>query len=169
MRIKSTFVACAVTLTALVASAEAAAPGPSSNGHGGITVTSTTGKEAKRQFTFSAVTRKDGTVTGSAVLRNPEFDFFAHFDISCLRVVGNSATFGGTVTKTNDPFFTEEGDGFDRGFFTVVDNGEPGTQDTISSVFFDNVVPPQACQATGVNDFPQRPIENGNVQVKSGS
>ena len=161
------FVAVGATLTILGASpAIAAAPTPSSNGHGGITVTDANGKQAKRQFTFSATTAKDGTVSGKAVLRNPAFDFTAQFDISCLVVAGNRATFGGRVTKTNDPVFSSEGGGFDRGFFTVVDNGEPGTNDTISSVFFDNTVGPEACKVTGPEDFPQMPIENGNVQVK---
>ena len=68
------------------------------------------------------------------------------------------------VTKSNDPVL---GPGqFDRAFFTVVDNGEPGTNDTISPVYFDDTVGPEACQNTGPNDFDQVPIENGNVQVR---
>lgn len=138
---------------------------PSANGHG--TLINPDG--SKRQFSFSAVTKRDGTVTGSAVLHNPAFDFFAKFDISCLNVVGNRATFGGLVTKTNDPFFSPApgGGGFDRAFFTVVDNGEPGSADTISRVSFDDTVGPEACELTGPTDFVQEPIENGNVQVKN--
>jgi len=166
------FAAAGAVLAAVVlpAAPASAAPAPlivaqpSANGHG----TTINADGSKRQFSFSAVTRKDGTVTGSAVLHNPAFDFFAKFDVSCLKVEGNRATFGGLVTKTNDPFFSSDGGGFDRGFFTVVDNGEPGTGDTISSVFFDNEVGPEACELTGSEEFPQRPIENGNVQVKSG-
>jgi len=147
--------------------AHAAAPAtPSSNGHGGYTVTDTNGRQVHRQFSFSATTKKDGTVNGSAELHNPAFDptFSMHVDVTCLKVTGNVASFGGTVTKTSDPAFGPGG--YDRAFWTVVDNGEPGTNDTISAVFFDNVVPPSACQFITPSDFPQQPIENGNVQVK---
>ena len=55
---------------------------------------------------------------------------------------------------------------FDAAFFTVFDNGEPGGgNDTISEVFFDNVVEPSVCVFIGADDFPQIPIETGNVQV----
>jgi hypothetical protein len=58
-------------------------------------------------------------------------------------------------------------DEFDAAFFTVFDNGEPGAgNDTISEVFFDNVVEPSACQFIGADDFPQIPIEGGNVTVR---
>ena len=139
---------------------------PSSNGHGGITLTNTNGDSVKRQFSFSAVTKKDGTVTGTAELRNPSFDpvYRVQIDVSCLKVTGNVASFGGTVKHTTDPVFNNE---FSQAFWTVVDNGEPGKNDTISEMFFDNVVPPSSCQFITPTDFPQIPIENGNVQVKS--
>jgi hypothetical protein len=71
---------------------------------------------------------------------------------------------GGSVRKSSDPVFNDE---FDAAFFTVFDNGQPGANnDTISEVFFDNVVEPSACQFIGADDFPQIPIESGNVQVR---
>jgi hypothetical protein len=109
---------------------------------------------------------KDGTVQGSAILHNPSFDpkYNAQFDITCLQIVGNRASLGGSIRKTTDPVFNDE---FDAAFFTVFDNGEPGAgNDTISEVFFDNVVEPSACQFIGADDFPQIPIENGNVSVR---
>ena len=104
----------------------------------------------------------DGTVQGSGVLHNPSFDpkYSAQFDISCLLVDGNRASFGASIRKTTDEVFNDE---FDAAFFTVFDNGN-GT-DTISEVFFDNVVEPSTCQFIGADDFPQIPIEGGNVQV----
>jgi hypothetical protein len=66
------------------------------------------------------------------------------------------------VTKSNDPGLPP---GI-RGFWTVFDNGEPGTLDTISSVYFDDVVPASSCQDIGEDDFAQMPIEGGNIQVK---
>jgi len=144
----------------------APAPGPSASGHGTILLQNTDGKTVRRQFSFSARVLPDGTVQGSAVIHNPSFDpkYDAHFKITCLQIVGNRASFGGSVSKSSDPVFNDE---FDAAFFTVFDNGEPGNGiDTISEVFFDNVVEPSACQFIGADDFPQIPIEGGNVQVK---
>ena len=158
----------ALALSGLVpsSSAIAPAPGPAASGHGTILLQDTEGRTVRRQFSFSARQMPDGTVQGSAILHNPSFDpkYDAHFEITCLQVVGNRASFGGSIRKTSDPIFNDE---FDAAFFTVFDNGEPGNGiDTISEVFFDNVVEPSACQFIGADDFPQIPIEGGNVQVK---
>ena len=155
----------ALAATTILRSTSAAAPGPSASGHGTILLQNTEGKTVRRQFSFSARIRSDGTVQGHAIIHNPSFDpkFAAQFDITCLQIVGNRASFGGSVRKTTDPVFNDE---FDAAFFTVFDNGEPGADnDTISEVFFDNVVEPSACQFIGADDFPQIPIESGNVQV----
>jgi len=151
--------------TALLRTTSAAAPRPSASGHGTILLQNTEGKTVRRQFSFSARVMADGSVKGSAILHNPSFDpkYDAQFDITCLQIVGNRASFGGSIRKTSDPVFNDE---FDAAFFTVFDNGEPGAgNDTISEVFFDNVVEPSTCQFIGADDFPQIPIESGNVQV----
>jgi hypothetical protein len=155
----------ALGATAVLWPTSAAAPGPSASGHGTILLQNTKGKTVRRQFSFSARVNSDGTVQGSGILHNPSFDpkYDVHFDITCLQIVGNRASFGGSIKKTSDPVFNDE---FDAAFFTVFDNGEPGGgSDTISEVFFDNVVEPRACQFIGADDFPQIPIESGNVQV----
>ena len=151
--------------TALLRSTSAAAPRPSASGHGTVLLQDTDGKTVRRQFSFSARVMPNGSVKGSGILHNPSFDpkYDAQFDITCLQVVGNRASFGGSIRKTSDPVFNDE---FDAAFFTVFDNGEPGADnDTISEVFFDNVVEPSACQFIGADDFPQIPIESGNVKV----
>ena len=156
----------AMAVTTMLRRTSAAAPGPSASGHGTVLLQDTDGRTVRRQFSFSARIRSDGTVQGSAILHNPSFDpkYDAQFDITCLQVVGNRASFGGSIRKTSDPVFNDE---FDAAFFTVFDNGEPGADnDTISEVFFDNVVEPSACQFIGADDFPQIPIESGNVQVR---
>ena len=155
----------AMAATALLRTTRAADTGPSASGHGTILLQDTDGRTVRRQFSFSARQMPDGTVQGNAVIHNPSFDpkYDAHFDITCLQVVGNRASFGGSVRKSSDPVFNDE---FDAAFVTVFDNGEPGADnDTISEVFFDNVVEPSACQFIGADDFPQIPIESGNVQV----
>jgi hypothetical protein len=155
----------AMATTALLRTTGAAGAGPSASGHGTILLQNADGRTVRRQFSFSARQLRDGTVQGTAILHNPSFDpkYDAQFDITCLQVVGNRASFGGSVRKSSDPVFNDE---FDAAFFTVFDNGEPGGNDTISEVFFDNVVEPSACQFIGADDFPQIPIENGNVLVR---
>lgn len=156
--------AMAATIT-MLRTASAAAPGPSVSGHGTILLQNTEGKTVRRQFSFSARIKADGTVQGSAILHNPSFDpkYNAQFDITCLQIVGNRASFGGSIKKTTDEVFNDE---FDAAFFTVFDNGEGAGNDTISEVFFDNVVEPSTCQFIGADDFPQIPIESGQVQVR---
>ena len=154
------------TTTMLLRSTSAAAVGPSASGHGTVLLQNTKGKTVRRQFTFNARIDSDGSVHGSGIIHNPSFDpkYDAQFDISCMQIVGNRASFGASVRKTSDPVFNDE---FDAAFFTVFDNGEPGAgHDTISEIFFDNVVEPSACQFIGADDFPQIPIESGNVQVR---
>ena len=157
----------ALVLSGLVQSTSAvSAARPSSNGHGTILLQNTEGKTVRRQFSFSARVNADGTVQGTAILHNPSFDpkYSTQINITCLQVVGNRASFGGSIRKTTDPVFNDE---FDAAFWTVFDNGEPGNgSDTISEMFFDNVVEPSACQFIGADDFPQIPIESGNVQVR---
>ena len=155
----------ALAATSIPRHTSAAAPRTSASGHGTILLQNTEGKTVRRQFSFSARINSDGTVQGTAIIHNPSFDpkYSAQFDITCLQIVGNRASFGGSIRKTTDPVFNDE---FDAAFFTVFDNGEPGADnDTISEIFFDNVVEPSACQFIGADDFPQIPIESGNVQV----
>ena len=151
--------------TIMLRSTSAAALGPSASGHGTILLQNTEGKTVRRQFSFSARINSDGSVSGTAIIHNPSFDpkYSAQFDITCLQIVGNRASFGGSVRKTTDPIFNDE---FDAAFFTVFDNDPGNTNDTISEIFFDNVVEPSACQFIGADDFPQIPIESGSVQVR---
>jgi hypothetical protein len=150
--------------TTLLQLTSAAVSGPSVSGHGTVLLQNTKGKTVRRQFSFHARVTADGTVQGSGILHNPSFDpkYDAHFSITCLQIVGNRASMGASIRKTSDPVFNDE---FDAAFFTVFDNGPGGDDDTISEVFFDNVVEPSTCQFIGADDFPQIPIENGNVKV----
>ena len=110
--------AMAATTIIMLRTASAVAPGPSASGHGTILLQDTEGRTVRRQFSFSARIRSDGTVQGSGILHNPSFDpkYSAQFDITCLQIVGNRASFGGSIRKTTDEVFNDE---FDAAFFTV--------------------------------------------------
>jgi hypothetical protein len=148
-----------------------AGSGERAGGHGTLLVQDENGRTVRRQFSFNARRNNDGTVRGHAVLHNPAFTgtngqrYQLHVDISCMRVYGNIAVFGGTTRRTNDENL------IDAVYFSVQDNGEPGKDnDKISSVFFFDDDPtttgdPQLCQFTGPNDFPLNTIEAGNIQV----
>ncbi|SRR5215204_4352869 len=147
----------------------------SASGMGSLSVQTPDGRDAKRQFSFSAHRNDDGTVQGNAVLHNPAFTgtndqrYQLQIDISCMQVIGNIAFFGGLTKRTNDPNLV------DAVYFSVQDNGEPGKDsDLISSVFFFDDDPtttgdPQLCLNNQVGDFPMFPIESGNIQVRGGT
>lgn len=148
----------AVIATGITRSTSAMMPasGPSASGHGNLTV----GGEL-RTFSFTAVTHKNGTVTGQAQLNNRAQDTRLHLDIDCLRVVGNTATVSGIVTNTTDPTL----EGF-RGIFRVEDNGEGANDppDRISLVFLFPPSVPLDCNSN--LGLPLIPIEAGNIQVR---
>lgn len=131
--------------------------GASANGQGFI-------NEAlgKRTFSFSVLTKSDGTVTGQATLHKRATTlFFAHVDVNCLNVVGNTATVSGVVTNSSNP----DAIGL-VALFRVTDNGEgqSNTLDQISSLYFDE---PDSGTNCYYPDFLfQVPIEGGNIQVK---
>jgi hypothetical protein len=124
-----------------------------------------------RKFSFNAKVSADGTVRGQARLVNTGFagddgkPFRATMDISCMKVVGNIAVFGGIV-QSNDANLDDE-----AAYFTAQDNGKSGKRDKVSALFFFDEFPttkgdPQACLNTGPNDFDLNAIESGNIKVK---
>ena len=147
---------------------------PSASGHGTLLGgTDENGKTFKRQFSFNAHTNADGTVSGKAVLINPEFTgahgnqpYQLHVDISCMNVIGNVVFFGGMTRRTTDPNL------IDAVYFSVQDNGEPGKDnDTISRAFFFDDDPttvgdPQLCLGNQIGDFPMETIASGNINVR---
>ena len=172
--VRAAVAASALIAISIGAPSAAQAPQQSANGHGALATVNEDGKPKKRQFSFNAQRRPDGTVRGQAQLINPAFGgsgdnnapYQLHMDISCMNVVGNIAIMGGTTKRTNDANLV------DAAYFTVQDNGEPGKgRDKISRVFFFDDDPttegdPQLCLLTGPNDFPLEEIEAGNIQVR---
>ncbi|MBA2359896.1 MAG: hypothetical protein H0V79_02985 [Actinobacteria bacterium] len=165
-------VAAAAGMFAFVSNSSALIGEESANGHGTLPAVNEDGKTVKRQFSFSARRDTDGTVKGQAVLHNPAFEgangapYQLKVDITCMKVYGNIAVFGGTTKRTNDP------NPVDSVYFSVQDNGEPGKdRDKISRVFFFDDDPlttgdPQLCLLTGPVDFPLETIQSGNIQVR---
>lgn len=151
-----------------------AAPLASASGHGTLfNGVDSNGRPFRRQFSFSARTKSDGSADGTAVLHNPAFDgangnqpYSLQVDISCMKVIGNIAFFGGTTRRTTDPNLV------DAVYFSIQDNGEPGRRnDRISRVFFFDDDPtttgnPQLCQGNVVGDFPMELIESGNIGLR---
>jgi len=144
------------------------------NGSGSLSNgTAPNGRPYKRQFSFSARTLDDGTVTGNAILHSA-FDDGAHgnqpyalqIDISCMRVEGNIAFFGGTTRRTTDPNLV------DAVYFSIQDNGNPGANNDLLSLayFFDDdpttTGDPQLCQQIPLGYFPMEPIRSGNISLR---
>ncbi len=97
------------------------------------------------------------------MIHNPSFDFRAQIDIKCISVVGNRANIAGVVRNTNDPNLDNNTAGF-----TVYDNGNPGRDnDAITLVYFSppNMPPPTPAYCQAFENFPQMPIDNGNIKV----
>ncbi len=127
----------------------------------------------KRKFSFSAQQSADGSVKGNAVLHNPAFTgangqkYQLQIDIVCMKVYpDNIAVFGGWTRRTNDPNLV------DAVFFSIQDNGNPGTNDKLSRAYFwdddpDTTGDPMACELTGPNDLPLETIESGNINLKT--
>lgn len=134
--------------------------GPAANGHGNTTAVN----DELRTFSFHAIQKKDGTVTGNMTLHNRGLDSFLKVDINCLLVTGNIATMSGVVTHSDDPRGDFEGL---PAIFRVVDNGEGENSppDLISGVV---VLGDEDSLITCKDPFPLtlRLIEAGNIQVK---
>jgi len=151
-----------------------AASGPSANGHGSLPDgQDENGRSIERQFSFSVVTRQDGTVDGHAMLHSSAFDgahgnqpYMLQIDISCMKVIGNVVFFGGLTRRTTDLNLV------DAVYFSVQDNGEPGKgSDMLSRAFFFDDDPttvgdPQLCQGNQLGDFEMEPILSGNINVR---
>ena len=147
-----------VTATGLTHSTSAMMPdsGPSASGHGNLT----TGGEL-RTFSFTAVTHKDGTVTGQAQLISRATDTRIHMEIDCLRVVGNIAIMSGTITNSNVPAFEGR-----PAIFRVQDNGE-GANDPADRISLVSIFPAGfAINCNSNFSTPLIPIDGGNIQVR---
>ncbi|HEX2028340.1 MAG TPA: hypothetical protein VHF25_10115 [Nitriliruptorales bacterium] len=160
-----------VSLT-LLAPTAAADGNPSASGHANITV----GDGQTRTFSFTAVRRPDGTVTGQAVVNNPSFPIRVRSRIDCLAFVGDRiAIASGPITQSSDPSTIAVGR---IAVFAVEDNGEGGHPPPDRITTIPDYEPPKSCNefsiqgdqlrddTAGVNVRSLRPIDAGQIQVR---
>ncbi len=166
MRIPLGAASLVVALTSAVPAI--AATGGMASGQGALS------SDPRRNFSVSAKINADGTATGRATLINKAYTgengkapYLLQLDISCGKMVdANTAIFGGTVRRTNDPSLV------DAVYFSVQDNGEPGAgRDKISRASFFDGDPattgdPALCLGASLTDLPLETIVSGNIQVR---
>jgi hypothetical protein len=162
-----------VGMLATLLTSAAAAPGNSTaSGHANLTV----GDGQTRTFSFTAVQRADGTVTGQGDVNNPSFPIRIHFRMDCLKFDGsNRVIASGPITQSSDPDTIAVGR---IGVFAVEDNGAGvnAAPDRITTI--PDYAPPRSCNEFSVDDDglrddttgaivrPWRPIEAGQIQVR---
>ena len=130
--------------------------------------------EQGRKFALSARINADGTASGQATLINKNFTgekpnqpYQLHVTVSCgKKLDDHTAIFGGMTQKTNDSNLV------DAVYFSVQDNGEPGTgKDMISRAYFFDDNPattgdPKLCLVSTLTDLPLETIVSGYITVK---
>lgn len=122
-----------------------------------------------RTFSFNAVERSDGSVTGQAQLVNRQGGDAAqvHVEIDCLNVFGSLAIASGAITQAFNP----DAIGVPA-VFAVEDNGEGANApvDRITPLLTFPLVPPGTplCILAGAGEAAPllMPIEDGNIQVR---
>jgi hypothetical protein len=128
------------------------------NGSGILDFGPVFGDGATEKFHVDAKSAADGSqAQGKMFLQEKNFPIDQSFqaDVTCLNVVGNSASIGGEVTRSNNPGIPE-GSGVQA---FVTDNGEPGDQDRYFGAFTES--PPEVCPPPN----PRIASEKGNFVV----
>lgn len=126
---------------------------------------------SKSRFSFNAKRNPNGKITGQATLRNPSFkagsgqDEVLKIDITCLKVVGRWAIFGGTTKRKNNQTNVE------AAYFAVEDGEEKGEADKIFRGFFFDDDPatkgePDLCRTLEREVLVFEPIAEGSIKVK---
>jgi len=88
-----------------------------------------------------------------------------HGDVICMSTVGNTTRIAGQITKLWVNGVQRPLTGATHNFWTVTDNGEPGSTDITSLMLFSTAVNAQIHCTTGWTP-PSFPNQEGNVQVQ---
>ena len=122
-------------------------------------------------FSYSAIQREDGGTSGQFQFNFRALNLVVHGEVTCLTAAGNVAWVGGVIDqlRSDDPA-DQELVGTDI-WWRVTDNGEGSadTPDLTTSLLFTIPGNPTTA-ASWCNDQPtrgvERPINNGNIQIK---
>ena len=157
-RLLSALFPIAMVLGAALLPLATASAAPSASGHGNLTV----GGEL-RTFSFTAVTKSNGSVTGEVELKSRASGVIIHVEINCLTVVGNKAYMSGVVRHANNSMFVGH-----TSVFRVIDNGagDKAPRDELSLLTTFVTGPPEDCNGPFVQSLATQPIEAGDIQVK---
>jgi hypothetical protein len=117
-----------------------------------------------RNFTFHAVLRPDGSVSGSYQILRTDLGTEFSVDVTCLSIVGNQAWIGGIIASTNDPVVRVG----TVSYFYAIDNGEGSDvpADIVSLARINDLAgrDVEFC-TTRPTLLPPRTVQMGNVQI----
>ena len=116
-------------------------------------------------LSFNVKQLPSGEVVGQAQRQARPVDATIHYELNCLRIVGNKAIVGGIVTRSTSPSFVVGR----KAIFSVEDNGEGPNEpaDRVSFVLHaTSDTTPGTCQTITPSAAATFDVEKGNVQVR---
>ena len=116
-------------------------------------------------LSFNVKRLASGEVVGQAQRQAGPVDATIHYELNCLRIVGNKAIVGGIVTRSTSPSFVVGR----KAIFSVEDNGE-GPNEGVDRVSFvlhaTSDTMPGTCLTVTPPASATFDVEKGNVQVR---
>lgn len=116
-------------------------------------------------LSFNVKQLASGEVVGQAQRQARPIEATMHYELNCLRIVGNKAIVGGIITRSTSPRFVVGR----KAIFSVEDNGEgPNeTPDRVSFVLHAlSDTTPGTCLTITPGAAATFDVEKGNVQVR---
>ena len=116
-------------------------------------------------LSFNVKQLPSGEVVGQAQRQARPVDATIHYELDCLRIVGNKAIVGGIVTRSTSPSFVVGR----KAIFSVEDNGEGPNEaaDRVSFVLHaTSATMPGTCHTVTPPAAATFDVEYGNVQVR---
>lgn len=117
-------------------------------------------------LSFNVKQLASGEVIGQAQRKSEPTDTITHYELNCMRIVGNRAIIGGIVTRSSSPRVVVGR----KAIFSVEDNGE-GPNEPVDRVSFvlhaASATTPGTCETVTPPAAATFDVEKGNVQVRS--